>query len=183
MVFISSFILTFLFFLGIMGIIWLIDWIKYKKVNITFLSSIAGMTAFYLIKNYMLIYSMFVDSEFVSHRDEMDLGYKDLNGTWELFLKNFTERHTHVLDLHHKIIFPVVIVALLIGIFKKVNIKPILGLLILNVLFSTIYALWYWEGTRFLKYNIILFDSFNFFRFNFLISFFLYIYCLLRQKR
>src|SRR5690625_5899704 len=66
MVFISSFILTFLFFLGIMGIIWLIDWIKYKKVNITFLSSIAGMTAFYLIKNYMLIYSMFVDSEFVS---------------------------------------------------------------------------------------------------------------------
>src|SRR5690625_1551145 len=168
MVFISSFILTFLFFLGIMGIIWLIDWIKYKKVNITFLSSIAGMTAFYLIKNYMLIYSMFVDSEFVSHRDEMDLGYKDLNGTWELFLKNFTESHTHVLDLHHKIIFPVVIVALLIGIFKKVNIKPILGLLTLNVLFSAIYALWYWEGTRVLKDNIMLFNTFNFSRIHFL---------------
>src|SRR5699024_6918529 len=144
MVFISSFILTFLFFLGIMGIICLIDWIKYKKVNISFLSSFAVMTAFYLITNYILIYSIFVFIVFVSISDEMHLGYKDLYGTWELFLKNFTESHTHVLDLHHKIIFPVVIVALLIGIFKKVNIKPILGLLTLNVLFSAIYALWYW---------------------------------------
>src|SRR5690625_7050758 len=117
MVFISSFILTFLFFLGIMGIIWLIDWIKYKKINITFLASIAGMTAFYLIKNYMLIYSMFVDSEFVFHRNEMDLGYKDLNGTWELFLKYFTESHTNVLYLYQYIIFSLVIVALLFGIF------------------------------------------------------------------
>src|SRR5699024_3883009 len=81
MVFISSFILTFLFFLGIMGIIWLIDWIKYKKVNITFLSSIAGMTAFYLIKNYMLIYSMFVYSEFVLNSDVIDMKYKELNVT------------------------------------------------------------------------------------------------------
>src|SRR5699024_9520763 len=95
MVFISSFILTFLFFLGIMGIIWLIDWIKYKKVNITFLSSIAGMIAFYLIKNYMLIYSMFVDSKFVSHCDEMVLEYKVLNDTLELCVKSYTVRHLH----------------------------------------------------------------------------------------
>src|SRR5699024_12788331 len=88
-------------------------------------------------------------------------GYKDLNGTWELFLKNFTESHTHVLDLHHKIIFRVVIVALLIGIFKKVNIKLILGLLTLNVLFLAIYALWYWDVTSVLKDNIMLFHTFN----------------------
>src|SRR5699024_3819900 len=133
-----------------------------------FLASIAGMTAFYLIKNYMLIYSMFVDSEFVSHRDEMDLGYKDLNGAWELFLKNFTESHTHVLDLHHKIIFPVVIVAICIGIIKKVNIKPILGLITLNVSFTAVDALWYWEGTRVLKDNIMLLNTFNFSRMHFL---------------
>src|SRR5699024_12731005 len=84
--------------------------------------------------------------------------------------KNFTESHTHVLDLHHKIIFTVVIVALLIGIFKKVNIKPILGLLTLNVLFSAIYALWYWEGTRVLKDNIMLFNTFNISRIHFLQS-------------
>src|SRR5699024_1347075 len=77
MTFFSSFILTFLFFLGLMGIIWLIDWIKQKNFNLIFFSSIAGMTMIYLIKNYMLIYSMFVDSKFVSHRDEMDLGYNN----------------------------------------------------------------------------------------------------------
>src|SRR5699024_6657622 len=41
MVFLSSFILTFLLLLRIMWIILLIDWTKYKKVNIIFLSSIA----------------------------------------------------------------------------------------------------------------------------------------------
>ncbi len=168
MTFFSSFILTFLFFLGLMGIIWLIDWIKEKQFNLIFFSSIAGMTSIYLIKNYMLIYSMFVDSNFVSHRDEMDLGYNDFSGTWDLFLKNFTESHTHVLDLHDELIFPVVIIALVIALIKKMNIIPMLSLLVLNIAFTAVYALWYWEGSRILKDNLMIFNTFNFSRIHFL---------------
>lgn len=168
MTFFSSFILTFLFFLGLMGIIWLIDWIKQKNFNLIFFSSIAGMTMIYLIKNYMLIYSMFVDSKFVSHRDEMDLGYNNFGDTWDLFVKNFTESHTHVLDLHHELIFPIIIIALVIALIKKMDIKPMVGLLILNILFSAIYASWYWEGTRILKDNFMIFNTFNFSRIHFL---------------
>src|SRR5699024_12540824 len=75
MVFISSFILIFLFFLGIIGFFWLIDLIKYKKVNISFLYSITVMIVFYLINNYNLIYSMFIISIFVSHCNVIDLCY------------------------------------------------------------------------------------------------------------
>lgn len=168
MSFFSSFILTFIFFLGIMGIIWLIDWIKTKRFNAPFFLSIAGMTTIFLVKNYMLLYSMFIDSHFVSHRDDMNLGHKDLSGTWELFLKNFIDSHTHVLDLHAKYIIPVVIIAIIIDLIRRINTKALLSLLALNISFSAIYALWYWEGTRLLKDNFTLFNTFNFSRIHFL---------------
>src|SRR5699024_8021921 len=40
----SSFILTFVFFLGLMGLWWLTDWIKTIQSNPTFFLSIAAMT-------------------------------------------------------------------------------------------------------------------------------------------
>lgn len=166
--FFSNFILTFIFFLGVIGLIWLTDWIRTKNFNAPFFLAIAGMTSIYLLKNYMLLYSMFISSEFTSHRDALDLGHKDLAGTWELFLKNFMKGHTHALDLHEVIIFPVVIIALFIAIYRKMNVKLLLGLLAANILFSLIYAFWYWEGMRVLKDNFMLFNTFNFSRFQFL---------------
>src|SRR5699024_11259921 len=44
------------------------------------------------------------------------------------------------------------------------NIKPLLVLFILNILFSFFYALWYWEGMRVLKDNFMIFNTFNFSR-------------------
>src|SRR5699024_2152612 len=57
--FFSNFILTFIFFLGAIGLLWLVDWIRLKQFNAPFFFSIAGMTLIYLLKNYMLLYSMF----------------------------------------------------------------------------------------------------------------------------
>ena len=168
MTFFSSFILTFVFFLGLMGLWWLIDWIKTKQFNPPFFWSIAGMTTIYLLKNYMLLYSMFIDSGFTSHRDEMNLGHKNFPEAIELFWKNFIESHTHVLDLHGMIILPTVVVAFFIAIYSKRNVKPLIGLFIFNAIFSLIYALWYWEGTRILKDHISLFNTFNFGRIHFL---------------
>src|SRR5699024_4532847 len=42
------------------------------------------------------------------------------------------------------------------------------GLLVANILCSLIFAFWYWEGMRLLKDNIMLFNTFNFSRFQFL---------------
>lgn len=168
MTFFSSFILTFIFFLGLMGVLWLFDWLRTKRFNPPFFLAIAGMTTVFLLKNYMLLYSMFIDSGFVSHRDEMNLGHKDLSGTIELFWKNFIESHTHALDLHDAVIFPTVVVAFFVAVYFKKNIKPLVSLFMLNVVFSLIYAFWYWEGMRFLKDNISLFNTFNFGRIHFL---------------
>src|SRR5699024_10251405 len=84
--FFSNFILTFVFFLGIMGILWLIDWIRHKQSNWIFFFSIAMMTAIYLVKNYLLIYTMFFSSSFTSQRSETNLGHKDFPDTLDLFM-------------------------------------------------------------------------------------------------
>src|SRR5690625_2790448 len=47
--FLSNFILTFVFFLGIMGVVWLVDWIRMKRPDWVFFSAIASMTAIYIM--------------------------------------------------------------------------------------------------------------------------------------
>src|SRR5699024_3025586 len=105
---------------------------------------------------------------FTSHRDAMNLGHKNLADTWQLFVKNFLEGHTHALDLHKMIILPVIIIALLIALFRKKNVRLLLGLLALNIVCSMIYASWYSEGMRLLKDHFMLFNTFNFSRIQFL---------------
>ncbi|MBP2256742.1 DUF6044 family protein [Virgibacillus alimentarius] len=166
--FYSSFILSFIFFLGLIGLLWLIDWFRSRKFNPAFFFSIAGMTFIYLIKNYMLIVSMFLNSTFTSHREALNLGHKNLPETWDLFLKNFIEGHTHAWDMHATIIFPITIIALVIAVYRKMDYKLLLGLLIANTLFSLFYAFWYWEEMRFLKDSFSIFNTFNFSRIQFM---------------
>src|SRR5699024_12868197 len=51
----SNFILTFIFFLGAIGLLWLVDWIRLKQFNARLFLSIAGMSLIYLLKNYNMI--------------------------------------------------------------------------------------------------------------------------------
>ncbi|MEW9677567.1 DUF6044 family protein [Lentibacillus sp. L22] len=166
--FFSSFILTFVFFLGLMGILWLVDWIRTKHVNWPFFAAIAGMTAVYLAKEYLLIYSMFLEGGFTSHRDELDLGHKDLPGTFQLFLHNLINGHTHDLSIHYLVIFPVIGLGLLVAAYRYLKPKLLLYLFLFNVFLSLWYAFWYWEGWRVVKDNIMIANTFNFSRIHFL---------------
>src|SRR5699024_6953926 len=98
--FVSNFILTFVFFLGILFVLWLVDWVRNKKSNWAFFSAIAMMTSIYLVKNYLLIYTMFFSDSFTSQRMEYDLGHKDFAGTLDLFFHNFIYGHTHDMAIH-----------------------------------------------------------------------------------
>src|SRR5699024_11131123 len=132
--------------LGIMGILWLIDWIRHKQSNWIFFFSIAMMTAIYLVKNYLLIYTMFFSSSFTSHRSETNLGHKDFPDTLDLFMKNFIHGHTHVLSIHAGIILPVLGVAIIIALSRGMIPKLLIGLILINAALSFWYALWYWQG-------------------------------------
>src|SRR5699024_1514100 len=98
--FYSSFILSFIFLLGLIGLLWLNGMFRSRNLIPAFFFSISEMTLIYLIKNYMLIFSMFLNSTFTSHREALNFGHKNLLVTWDLFLKNFIEGHSHAWAMH-----------------------------------------------------------------------------------
>lgn len=165
--FFSNFILTFVFFLGLMGVVWLIDWIRNKQSNWAFFTAIAGMTSVYLVKNYMIIYSMFINEGFTSHREDLDLGHNNLSSTIDLFFENFLTGHTHDMAVHTSIILPVIGLAFIVAAYRRMMPKLLVGLVLFNAALSLWYAFWYWEGWRIVKDNIMVANTFNFSRIHF----------------
>ncbi|MFA1821950.1 DUF6044 family protein [Virgibacillus oceani] len=165
--FLSNFILTFVFFLAIMGMVWLVDWIRTKQSDWVFFSAIASMTAIYVAKNYLLISSMFFDDGFVSHREELSLGHNSFERSIELSFENFLFDHTHDLSEHFLVIVPVIGIAFIIAAVRKLNVKLLLALFIFNFAISVWYAFWYWEGWRVVKDNFEVANTFNFARIHF----------------
>lgn len=166
--FFSSFILTFVFFLGLMGVLWLVDWVRLKQSNWALFTATAAMSGIYLIKNYMVLYSMFINEGFTSHREELDLGHNSLSDTISLFFENFLTGHTHDMAIHTYIILPIIGIALVVAAFRRVNPKWLIAMLLANVLLSLWYAFWYWEGWRIVKDNFMIANTFNFSRIHFL---------------
>ncbi|MFS0750938.1 DUF6044 family protein [Oceanobacillus sp. 1P07AA] len=166
--FFSNFILSFVFFVGLMGVLWLVDYIRQKEWNWSFFKALCLMTSMYLVKNYLLITSMFFDSNFTSHREELDLGYNSFERSYELAWENFLYGHTH--DEAHQayIIVPIILFALFLAIFKKVQPKLLITLFLSNLILSFWYAFWYWEGWRLIKDEISIVNTFNFARIHFL---------------
>lgn len=164
----SSLILTFIFFLGLMGILWLFDWMKTKQVHLFFLTAIICMGMIYLGKNYLLLAGMFMEDTFTPHRVSFDLGHNSFGDTLQLFSNNFIWGHTHDISLHQKVILPTVISAFLIAFYKKITFHSLAFVMTFNMLLSLWYAFWYWEGWRPLKDQWMLLNTFNFSRIHFL---------------
>ncbi|WP_371747560.1 DUF6044 family protein [Terribacillus sp. DMT04] len=175
--FYASFVLGFFFFLALMGIIWLVDVIRYRRLNLFFLISIVWMTAVFLATDYRLVYTMIAGSE-TMHRVEFVSSRQDFSQTLRLFQKNFLLGHNHVMTLHTLVILPGLAIALLLVLFTKRRTRPMhiyLGLTGLNLLLSFWYALWFNKIWKFPKEHVDLLSAFNFARFHFLRPLVIYI--------
>ncbi|WP_163530156.1 DUF6044 family protein [Halobacillus ihumii] len=164
----SSLILSFVFFLSLMALLWVIDWIRMKQVNVAFFLALALMSSIYLIKNYLVIISMFFSGGFTSHRAEFDLGHNSFGDTLNLFSENFLTAHTHDMSVHLQVILPAVVLAVFVAFFKKIRFDYLALAMLANFLLSLWYAFWYWEGMRVLKDASMIFNTFNFSRIHFL---------------
>ncbi|WP_261134120.1 DUF6044 family protein [Bacillus sp. Marseille-Q3570] len=171
----SSFILTFIFFLAGIGLLWLWDLYRTRRFNGLFFTAIAAMTSIFLVKNYLLIDSVLFNEEHIPHRNEFNLGHKDLKGVYELFIHDFLNAHTHDWTFHKTLILPTVLVALAVGFTKKFIPYHMILAVVVNVLLSAFYAIWYWEGLRVLKDQFMLVNTFNFARVHFLSPLFWYL--------
>lgn len=178
--FASSFILTFVFFLAAMGILWLKDWIRTKRSNWPMFTAITSMTAIYLAKNYRLVIDVLLGHGFTPHREEFNLGHNTLARTFGLAWENFTTAHTHSYTLQQHVIIYVAGFILLLILGKKLLSRfgyaaslhsyerSFIRLSLLAAAFSLWYAFWYWEGMRVLKNHFDIANTFNFGRIHFL---------------
>jgi hypothetical protein len=173
----SSFVLGFFFFLAAMGVLWLVDVLRTRRINPVFAASIVTMTALYLLIDYRLVYSLLFPQGPTS-RNEFVSSILPFWKTIRLVGKNFAIGHTHVLTVHTYVLLPLQLFTLVILVFqrKKDMLKrSFLGWFTLNICLSVWYAFWFYVGWQPLKERFAFLNTFNFARFHFLRPLVLYV--------
>lgn len=137
-------------------------------MELDFFTALAMMAGIFLMKDYLLITSMFFDDSFTSHREELELSGNTFERSYELAWENFLYGHTHDEAVQAYIIVPVILLAVLIALFKNRHPKWLFALFLANLVLSFWYAFWYWEGWQPLKESISVLNTFNFARIHFM---------------
>ena len=169
--FYSSFIVSFVFFLFAMGMLWIYDTVKTKRINYPFFIAIALMTSIFVIVEYRLIYDMLLNSGYVSHR--VELSGDVLSGVGAITaiktsVYNFIFGQYHAVSLQQYFIGLSVATAVIIILLKKLREDLLIILLVITAAISLFYGFWSWEGLIPLKEQFILFRTFQFGRFHWL---------------
>ena len=86
----SSFILIYIFYIVMAGIYLIYDTIEHRQINWKFFAALFLMGSAFLLTEYRLVYAMFIDPQFISHRTEFNAFFKeDWWETYRLSLVNF----------------------------------------------------------------------------------------------
>ncbi len=183
--FFSTFVIGFFYFLAALGLFWLYDFVRNKKSNWALFFAILYMTMVYLAIDYRLVASMIAPiSDELTNRDVFYQSKLDFVQTLKLVGKNYVISHNQDRTIHQYIILPVTIIGLLFVLLKKQwrENKLYIGLHLLNIVLSTWYAFWFFEGWQPLKEKFGILTSFNFARFHYLRPMIIYVLFALTLK-
>jgi len=117
----SSLVFVYIFYILYIGLYWIYDAIRYKKIDWKFFSAILLLGVMFLLKDYRLVLSMFFDQHFISHRVEFDIFFKEtLWESYRLALVNFLQGHVpHSQSFQQAFILPFALIALILTLVKK----------------------------------------------------------------
>ena len=169
--FYSSFAMSFVFFLFALGMLWIYDTAKTKRINYPFFIAIALMTSIFVIVEYRLIYDMLLNSGYASHRVEFGGGVLSGVSTMAAIKKsvyNFIFGQYHAVSLQQYFVGLSVAAAVITIFVKKLREDSLIILLVITAAISLFYGFWSWEGLIPLKEQFILFRTFQFGRFHWL---------------
>lgn len=168
----SSLPLAGIFICVVLLVITVIDSMRHKAINRDFLYSSFFLASCYFITEFWLIYGYFFSHGLASSRDEIDrilLGQsRDLAGVQALIADNFINGQYHAVSLHKIILFAALPLALVTGCIKKANLKLLMLLLMVALLFSIIYGFRYWTEFMQLTAGIGFLKAFQLQRFHWL---------------
>jgi len=160
----SSFVLSFIFFLTLVFLLWLYDFVWKRKRNLFFLIIIMLMTLEYLVIEYRLVYNMFFNNTFISYRAEYLLDTYNFIKALKVGFNNFLYGQYHAPSLQQYFVIIALIIAITIMFLKKILERRFIILFIVIITISLWYGFWRWEGFN----KIIVSNFFNFSRFHWL---------------
>ncbi|MFW9869663.1 MAG: DUF6044 family protein, partial [Candidatus Thorarchaeota archaeon] len=118
--FYSSIVFSYLFFLTMMGILWLWNVLRNRDWGLKFFGATVLMTIEFMIVEYRLLLGVFFEG-FVSHRTEFELLDTSLFQSLANGLDNFIRGQYHAPSLHGVIIFFAIALAVILILFSRID--------------------------------------------------------------
>ena len=141
----SSLVLSGFFMVIILGLIWVFDGIRSKKVNGLFLAGLILFGCMYVLSHIPLFYSFVFQSGELSHRVEMKWNMVNWEATVDIIQSLFIEGQYHAHSLHSSLVY-VILAMVGVAILTKRNVKTVVLILVFIVLSSVLYGLLRFEG-------------------------------------
>jgi len=165
----SSFALAGFFIIVALGIFWFFEFIRSRKPNYPFFAAIILIVVIYCLVEYRLIYNMFFDTGYLSHRIEFRaIDNLNLFGALKRSIGIFIFGQYHAASLQQYFIAVSVATAFLILIIKRVRYNSFLIFLGIVAIIALFYGLWQWEEIVLIRSHFVIGRTFQLDRFYFL---------------
>lgn len=117
----ADLIFLYMFYIVYAGVYMLYDMLKNRKLNLPLFSALLLMSAAFLLSEYRVVYSIFLDSGFVSHRTEFDIFFnQSLWDCYKMMVIGLVWGHIpHAMTLQEAYLLPIVLFAMLLTYFSK----------------------------------------------------------------
>ncbi len=186
--FLIIFIFPFYSKLALMGVfiavalflIFVVDFLRKKKINFPYLGGLVLLTVTYVFTHFHLVYS-FIDPDFTSFREEIRTVIWSTAESLKRTAHNFIFDRVNVVGAQHIFVIGAAALAVLVSVIKtfKINTKKndanpnyqqpyvhLLTALVITTLFtSMLWGFKYWKGIIPLRENVQLLNAFDFSRF------------------
>ncbi len=116
----SSFIIIYIFYIAMAGIYLIYDSWYHRMINWKFFTALFLMVSAFLLVEYRLVYAIFVDSQFISHRTEFSVFFQDdWWETYRLSLVNLLAGQPPHASTLTGYVLPLSLIAMGLGFIKK----------------------------------------------------------------
>jgi hypothetical protein len=162
--FYSKLALAGFFVMAVLFAIFIIDWLREKKINLYYLGGLALMGVGYFFGQFHLIYS-FLAPGFTSHREEIRVVGLSTADALNRSIISFIFDRVNEVGAQHLFVMGAAALAIGIALFKKISARLMMWLLITTMLTAILWGFKYWSGVIPIREKYQLLNAFDFSRF------------------
>ncbi|UCH93364.1 MAG: hypothetical protein JSV88_24235 [Candidatus Aminicenantes bacterium] len=153
------------FFIAIaLFILFIIDCLKKKRINLPYLGGLALLTLTYCFTHFHILYS-FLSPGFISYREEISTVGVSTAKALKYTIDNFIFDRVNVVGAQHMFVMGAAALAIGVSIIKKVNARLMKGLIVIALSTSFLWGFKYWTGIIPLREKFQILNEFDFSRF------------------